>query len=59
MIQDGEWGEYSPASMSPFSYNESYAQLEYPLTEQEARERGYKWSSEDTPLITLPKKIIL
>ena len=58
MTQDGEWWEYPPSSMSTFSYNESYAQLEYPLTEEETITRGYKWYPEETPWIPLTKKLI-
>ena len=32
MISDGEWGEFLPASMSPFGYNETVAQEYFPLT---------------------------
>jgi hypothetical protein len=46
MTSDQEWGEYPPSSMSTFGYNESYAMLEFPLTEDEARIRNYKWKSE-------------
>lgn len=38
-----EWGEYFPASLSPFGYNESVANDYLPLTEQEAKERWLGW----------------
>jgi hypothetical protein len=39
----GEWEGYFPASISPFCYNESTAMEYYPLTEEEARSKGYRW----------------
>ncbi|MEI7709315.1 MAG: hypothetical protein WCI76_01205 [bacterium] len=38
-----EWGEYFPANVSPFAYNESMAQDYFPLTKEGALEAGYKW----------------
>ncbi|MBI3888738.1 hypothetical protein HY311_03010 [Candidatus Nomurabacteria bacterium] len=38
-----EWGEYFPASVSPFAYNESMAQDYFPLTKEEALKAGYTW----------------
>ena len=38
-----EWGEFFPASISPFPYNETVAQDYFPLTKEEALKRGYKW----------------
>lgn len=32
MQQTGEWGQYFPATISPFAYNESVAYDYYPLT---------------------------
>jgi hypothetical protein len=49
MRQLGEWGEYFPARVSPFSYNESMAQDYFPLTKKEALERGYKWYDRPIP----------
>ncbi len=57
MIQDGEWGEYPPSSMSTFTYNETVANLEFPMTEDEAKGRWYKWSHYEN-LFTVPKKIL-
>ncbi len=39
-----EWGEFFPAEMSPFAYNETVAHEYYPLTKEEALSRGYKWT---------------
>ncbi len=51
-----EWGEYFPADLSPFTYNESIAQDYFPLTREDALKAGYAWY--DRPVrdykITLP-----
>lgn len=46
MRETKEWGEFFPAHLSPFPYNESVAQAYYPLTEQQVRARGLSWSSD-------------
>ncbi len=43
MRKTGEWGEYFPTKVSPFSYNESMAQDYFPLTKEEALKAGYTW----------------
>ncbi|MCA9364002.1 hypothetical protein KC727_02175 [Candidatus Kaiserbacteria bacterium] len=43
MKETGEWGEYFPAEVSPFAYNESMAQDYFPLTKEEALAAGYTW----------------
>lgn len=47
MEQDGEWGEFPPISISPFGYNETVAQEYFPLTKEQALEKGYKWKDEN------------
>ena len=37
------YGEFFPAELSPFCYNETNAQEYFPLTKEEALENGYKW----------------
>lgn len=58
MKKGGEWGEYFPAKFSPFAYNESMAQDYFPLTKEEAIQKGFTWY--DRPIsnynITLPTK---
>jgi len=39
----GEWGEFFPPSISPFSYNETLAQDRFPLTKQEVLKSEWKW----------------
>ena len=48
MRETGEWGEFFPASLSCFGYNETVAQDYFPLTRPEALARGYTWQEEDT-----------
>lgn len=43
MKETGEWGEAPPIELSPFGYNETVAQEYFPLTEEEAKEKGWKW----------------
>ncbi len=47
MKEDGEWGEFPPISISPFAYNETVAQEYFPLTKEQAVEKGYKWKDKD------------
>jgi Zn ribbon nucleic-acid-binding protein len=45
--QAGEFGEFFPASMSPFAYNDSVAQEQFPLTKEEVEAQGLRWRDED------------
>ena len=47
-----EWGEFFPPTMSPFAYNETVAQENYPLTKEEVLAKGWKWRD---PVDDLPK----
>jgi len=44
MKKTGEFGEFFPAYVSCFGYNESTANLYYPLTKEEAIPQGFKWT---------------
>lgn len=46
MTQTKEWGQFFPAKLSPFAYNETAAQEYYPLTAETALEKGYGWISQ-------------
>lgn len=46
MRETGEWGKFFPQSISLFGYNETVAADFYPLTEAEARIRGFLWHTE-------------
>lgn len=43
MKQTGEWGEFFPAELSPFAYNESLAQEKYPMSKEQIEANGLKW----------------
>ncbi|MDA2935603.1 hypothetical protein MYX06_00070 [Patescibacteria group bacterium AH-259-L05] len=43
-----KYGEFFPAELSPFAYNETIAQEYFPLTKQQAIEQGYRWKAPDT-----------
>jgi hypothetical protein len=44
MKSTGEWGEFFPPSISPFAYNETAAQIHYPLSKNQVESRGWQWS---------------
>lgn len=48
MQKSGEWGENFPIKNSPFPYNDTLAQEYYPLTEKQARDKGYQWKVEES-----------
>jgi len=48
MKKDGTFGQYFPATLAPFSYNESLSQDFFPLEKDEALERGFKWEEKVT-----------
>lgn len=43
MQKTGEWGEFFPTQISPYSYNESLAFSLFPLTKEEVLKRGWSW----------------
>lgn len=43
MEQIGEWGEFFPMTLSPFAYNESAAYEYFPMTKEQATEKGLRW----------------
>lgn len=51
MKAGGEWGEFFPASLSHFGYNETVAQDFYPLGREAALAKGYAWQ-DSFPLTT-------
>ena len=58
MKKTGEWGQFFPAEISPFPYNDSLAQDYFPLAKDEALARGLKWYDRDVRdyKVTLPHK---
>lgn len=47
MKKAGEWGEYFPAEVSPFAYNESVAYDFFPLSKEEVLKQGFAWHDRD------------
>lgn len=43
MKASGEYGEFFPPTLSPFAYNETIAQEYFPLTKEQAVNKGYRW----------------
>jgi hypothetical protein len=43
MKKAGEYGEFSPAGLSPFGYNETQGAIYAPLSKEEVAEKGWKW----------------
>ena len=41
------YGEFFPVEISPWAYNETIAQEYYPLTKEEALNKGYRWKEEE------------
>ncbi|MDA0376133.1 MAG: hypothetical protein O3A80_02380 [bacterium] len=51
-----EWGEFFPTKISAFGYNESVADVYFPLKKEEVLERGWQWSDYKSPVVV--EKII-
>ncbi len=49
MSETGEYGKFFPQRMCPFGYNEAQSQLALPLTQEEAKKRGFKWYEKPIP----------
>ena len=43
-----KYGEFFPVEFSPWAYNETIAQEYFPLTKDEAIQKGYRWRDPDT-----------
>jgi hypothetical protein len=44
-----EWGRFFPIEMCDYGYNETVAMDHFPLSEQEALQKGYHWSTYQSP----------
>ena len=51
------YGEFFPSQMSPFGYNETSAQEQFPLSKEDALSKGFKW--EDHPRGTFGKETVV
>jgi hypothetical protein len=56
MREKGEYGEFFPASFSPFGYNETVAQEQFPLDKEGAAKIGFGW--EEYPRGTYGKETL-
>ena len=57
MIRDKQRWEFFDPQLSYYGYNESLAMSYYPLTKQQALQRGYKWSDYELPMPNVEKKV--
>lgn len=46
LSKNGDYGEFLPPSMSPFGYNETLSKEYFPMSESQAKERGFNWQKE-------------
>ena len=58
MKKRDEYGEFFPAEMSPFGYNETQAQDYFPLTNKEAIKQGFKWKEPERKKVEISGDII-
>ncbi|MDD5055407.1 MAG: hypothetical protein PHZ00_04025 [Candidatus Peribacteraceae bacterium] len=54
MIEHGEYGQFFPAQLSPYGYNETVAQEYFPLTQDQIEALGWNWKQEsnEAPKVT-------
>ena len=57
MHKMGEWGEFFPANIPPFSYQETLAQDFYPLKKEQAQSKGFRWHDIEAPLLKVDRII--
>jgi hypothetical protein len=63
MKTTGEWGEFFPMKYSPFAYNESVAQIHFPLTKEQVLKLKLRWQDNiqetrgQTTLLEIPESI--
>ena len=48
MKSSGEWWEFFPTEISPFAYNETLANVLYPMNEAAVRSKAWKWRKPDS-----------
>lgn len=46
MLENNEYGEFFPLSMSLYPYNNSYAVVEFPLNKEQVLKNGWQWYDE-------------
>ncbi len=55
MKKKGEWGEFFPASLSPWGYNETVVDEYFPLSKEEAVAQGFTWYESPKEQISQPQ----
>lgn len=58
MLKKGEYGEFFPLKYSPFPYQDSNAQIEFPLEKKEIIKRNWYWQEEPESEIDLTKFMV-
>ena len=48
MRKENVYGQFFPADLAPFGYNETLAHEYFPLTKEEALKRGFRWQERTT-----------
>lgn len=48
MKKDGSYGQFFPTASSPFGFNEALGQDYFPLSKDDALQRGYRWQEQTT-----------
>jgi len=48
MKKEGTYGQFFPPELAPFGFNETLGYEYYPITEQEAKEKGFNWQNKTT-----------
>lgn len=57
MKKTGEWGEFFPATLSPYWYDHTVCQIIEPLTEANAIKHWFNWSGYESPFPKVEKII--
>ncbi len=57
MQRTGEWGVFFPSSFSPFTYNESTADLYFPAKKEEALAQGFRWRDQTNEITSTIKTL--
>ncbi|MEK7126764.1 MAG: hypothetical protein AAB848_01530, partial [Patescibacteria group bacterium] len=45
MLENKQWGELFPTNISPYAYNESLANIYFPLSKEEVLSKGWQWKN--------------
>ncbi|HBF67068.1 MAG TPA: hypothetical protein DDW36_01425 [Candidatus Magasanikbacteria bacterium] len=56
MRETGEYGQFFPTEFSHYGYNETTAQMDFPLTPETAHAQGYAWREKPVPAVPEEKR---